>query len=73
MTLVVYALIDLLGAALLAAGAAPLIDGMPVFKFPATTEQALACVLIGIGLLVFAAVQMVNELMRQTRKDAKND
>lgn len=68
-----YAAIDLLGALLLAAGAVPLLDGMPLFAFPATTGEALACVSIGIGLFLFGAFMMIQEVLRQTRRDPDQD
>ncbi len=68
--LLAYAALDLLGVLVLVAGVAPLIDGMPLFFFPATTGQALACVVAGIALTGFAALKMVREVMKQARRDA---
>jgi hypothetical protein len=65
-----YAALDLVGVLVLVAGLVPLIDGMPLFSFPATTGEALFCVIAGTVLIGFAAVRMVREVTRQARRDA---
>lgn len=67
--LAAYAALDLVGMLVLVAGAVPLIDGMPLFPFPATTNQALICVVVGLALCAFAAVKIVREVLQQARHD----
>ena len=68
--LLAYAALDLLGMLILVAGVVPLIDGMPLFFFPTTTGEALACVVAGIALTGFAALKIIREVLNQTRRDA---
>jgi uncharacterized membrane protein HdeD (DUF308 family) len=68
--LLAYAALDLLGMLVLVAGVVPLIDGMPLFFFPATTGEALACVVAGIALVGFAALKIIREVLNQARRDA---
>jgi type IV secretory pathway VirB2 component (pilin) len=65
-----YAVADLLGIALIAAGGIPLIDGMPIWSRPATTGEAWAFVVVGAILVVFASAQTVRELIRQVALEA---
>jgi hypothetical protein len=71
--LLAYAGLDLLGVLLFVAGIVPLIDGMPLFSFPATTGEALGCVVGGFILFALSALMMVQEVLRQAQRDAVDD
>lgn len=69
--LALFAALVLVGILVLVAGIVPLIDGMPLFKFPATTEQAAFCVLAGLVLCLYGATQLIKEVFRLARQDSR--
>jgi|MudIll2142460700_1097286.scaffolds.fasta_scaffold366067_2 hypothetical protein len=70
---IALAVVEILGLVLLAAGGIPLLDGMPVLPFPTSTLDAVACVIIGAALTLFATVQMIRILLQQTWRDAQRN
>ena len=67
-TLLMWALADLLGLVMLACGAAYLLRGAGLFGLglPATTAQAIVTILLGLGLILIAAIKMLAEVFKQT-------
>ena len=71
-----WALVDLIGVAVMAVGAAWLIEGRASLLpgFPANTLQAWICVVGGLGTLFVAAVKMLVEVMHANKRGgAAND
>ena len=62
-----FALLDVAGMIVLAAGAAFLARGGPVFNptFPSNSGEAVACVIVGLAVMLFAAAQIVKEMVKQ--------
>lgn len=61
-----WALVDVIGMVVLAIGGFYLLRGEPLLPgFPSSTLEALAVVVVGIGLIFAAAVKMLAEIMAQ--------
>ncbi len=60
-----YGLLDVIGTGLFASGALWLFRGLPLFfrGFPSTTAEALAALLGGLALMVFAVARILRELV----------
>jgi hypothetical protein len=61
-----WALLDVAGLLVLAIGGLYLIRGDAAFAgFPSSTLEAVACVVVGVGVVFVAAVKMLAEVMAQ--------
>lgn len=65
-TLVQWALVDLAGMLVLAVGGYYLLRGETLIAgFPSSTLEAIAVVVVGIGMIFAAAVKLLAEVMAQ--------
>ena len=62
-----WAAADVVGVLLLAVGAAYLVQGPGFFglRFPSSTMEAAVSTILGLGLIVIAAVKMLAEVLKQ--------
>ena len=61
-----WALVDVIGMVVLAVGGFYLLRGETIIPgFPSSTLEAIAVVVVGIGLICAAAVKMLAEIMAQ--------
>lgn len=68
-----FGLLDVIGMTAFAVGAIYAFAGRVAFfsEFPASLVQAWACMLVGVALMLYAAAQILRELLKQTpRSDA---
>jgi len=65
--LLLYAILDVTGMVLLSSGALWLARGQALFVagFPSSTAEAIALTVIGLVLMLWAAGQILRELLRQ--------
>ncbi len=61
-----YALFDVLGMLILATGGAWFKTGAPLFirDFPTNTFEAIAAVVIGAAIMIWAAAQVLREMLK---------
>jgi membrane protein implicated in regulation of membrane protease activity len=62
-----YALFDVLGMVILATGGAWFKTGAPLFiqNFPTNTLEAIIAVVIGAAIMVWAAAQVLREMLKR--------
>lgn len=66
-----YALFDVLGMIILATGGAWFKTGTSLFieNFPTNAFEAILAVIVGIALMVWAAAQVLREMLKQPVSD----
>lgn len=62
-----WAVVDVLGLVALSSGAMYLARGHALFlpRFPTTTGEAVACAVIGLALMLWAAARILREVLKQ--------
>jgi len=70
-----YALFDVAGMICLATGALWLIRGQTLFVagFPTSTSEALVCFVVGLALMLWAAAQILRELINNAASKVRQD
>ena len=70
-----YALFDVLGMVILATGGAWFKSGKPLFfpNFPTNTFEALAAIVIGGAIMIWAAAQVLREMLKQPADGAEKN
>ena len=73
--IMLYAAFDVLGIILFATGVMWLTRGQELFVrgFPSSTWQAVAATLIGLALMIWAAAQILRQLLQTAARKAGHD
>jgi hypothetical protein len=72
--IMLYALVDVLGMIILATGGAWFKTGTGLFiaNFPTNTLEAIAAVVVGAAIMIWAAAQVLREMLKTPVADPEN-